>query len=46
VIEVESLTLSRSLPPIIGAFMRPIITHIARETLERTLTSIRGRFAS
>lgn len=46
VIEVESLTLSRSLPPVIGAFMKPIITHIARETLGRTLTSIRGRFAS
>jgi len=45
VIEVESLTLSRPLPPIIGAFMRPIITHIARETLERTLISIRARFA-
>ena len=46
VIEVESLTLSRTLPPIIGALMKPIITHIARETLDRTLTSIRGRFAS
>lgn len=46
VIEVESLTLSRTLPPIIGPLMRPIITHIAKETLARTLTSIRARFAS
>ena len=46
VIEMESLTLSRTLPPIIGALMKPIITHIARETLDRTLISIRGRFAS
>lgn len=44
-IEIESLTLSRDLPPIIGHLMRPIVTSTARESMTRTLASVRARFA-
>jgi hypothetical protein len=44
VIEVESVTLSRELPLLLRPVARPIINHIARETLARTLQSIRARF--
>lgn len=45
IVEVESLTLSRDLPPIIGALIRPIINSTARESMTRTLASMRARFA-
>ena len=45
VIEIESLTLSRDLPPIIGTLIRPIVTSTARESMARTLASVRARFA-
>jgi hypothetical protein len=43
-VEIESLTLSRDLPPIIGPLIRPIITSTARESMARTLASVRARF--
>jgi putative flippase GtrA len=43
-VEVESLTLSRDLPAIIGALIRPIVNSTARESMTRTLASVRARF--
>lgn len=43
-VEVESLTLSRDMPPIIGPLIRPIINSTARESMTRTLASVRARF--
>jgi putative flippase GtrA len=45
-VEVESLTLSRDLPAIIGPIIRPIVNSTARESMSRTLASVRARFAS
>jgi hypothetical protein len=45
-VEIESLTLSRSLPAIIGALIRPIVNSTARESMSRTLSSVRARFTS
>lgn len=45
-VEIESLTLSRNLPAIIGALIRPIVNSTARESMTRTLASVRARFAS
>jgi putative flippase GtrA len=44
-VEIESLTLSRNLPAIIGPLIRPIVTSTARESMTRTLASVRARFA-
>jgi len=44
-VEIESVTLSRSLPPIIGSLIRPIVNNTARESMTRTLAGIRARFA-
>ncbi|HYE89118.1 MAG TPA: GtrA family protein [Vicinamibacterales bacterium] len=44
-VEVESLTLSRDLPAIVGPLISPIITSTAKESMTRTLTSVRSRFA-
>jgi len=44
-VEIESLTLSREMPFLLKPIAGPIITHIARETLARTLESVRARFA-
>jgi putative flippase GtrA len=44
-VEIESLTLSRSLPAIIGPLIRPIVNSTARESMTRTLASVRARFA-
>jgi len=43
-VEIESLTLSRQMPFLLKPIAGPIITHIARETLARTLESVRARF--
>jgi len=43
-VQVESLTLSRDLPAIIGPLIRPIVTGIAKETMARSLASVRARF--
>ena len=45
-VEVESLTLSRDLPAIIGPLIRPIVNSTARESMTRTLASVRARFMS
>ncbi len=44
-VECESLTLSRGVPAILALFVKPIITGVARESMERTLSSMRDRFA-
>jgi putative flippase GtrA len=44
-VEIESLTLSRTLPAIIGPLIRPIVNSTARESMTRTLSSVRARFA-
>ena len=44
-VEMESLTLSRDLPWGVGTVVRPLIDRVARESLVRTLTSMRVRFA-
>lgn len=43
-VEIESLTLSRNLPAIIGPLIRPIVNSTARESMTRTLASVRARF--
>jgi len=43
-VEIESLTLSRDLPPIVGPLIRPIVNSTARESMTRTLASVRARF--
>jgi hypothetical protein len=44
-VEVESLTLSRGLPPLVGPLVRPIVNSTARESITRTLASLRARFS-
>ena len=44
VVEVESLSLSRDLPPIIGPLIRPIVSGVARDSISRTLVALRARF--
>ncbi len=43
-VECESISLSRSLPASLEVFIRPIIDMVARESMERTLVSMRERF--
>lgn len=43
IIECESITLSRGIPFLLGAMVRPVIKSIARESLQRTLESLRRR---
>ena len=45
-VEIESLTLSRDLPAIIGSLIRPIVNSTARESMSRTRPSVRARFAA
>jgi len=45
-VECESLTLSRGVPLILTPFVKPIISGVARESMKRTLTSMRDRFAT
>ena len=42
-IEVESLTLSRDVPRIIGPLVAPVVNSTARESLSTTLASVRAR---
>ena len=46
ILELESLTLSRSIPLGLGRFVEPIIDRIARESMTRTLTSMRQLYAA
>ena len=43
-VECESLTLSRSIPALISLFVRPLVEGVARESMNRTLRSMRERF--
>jgi hypothetical protein len=43
IIELESLTLSRDIPAVVKFIAGPIIDAIARESMTRTLESVRGR---
>jgi len=44
-VELESLTLSREVPWGVGAVVRPLVDQVARESMTRTLTALRDRFA-
>ncbi len=44
IVELESLTLSRGVPWGVGAVVRPLVDQVARESLTRTLVSLRARF--
>jgi hypothetical protein len=46
IVEVESLTLSRNLPFLFTPFLRPVVNSTARDSITRTLTSMRLRFVS
>jgi hypothetical protein len=43
IVECESVSMSRSIPAVLRYLVNPIIGDVARESLERTLTSIRGQ---
>jgi len=43
IVECESMTLSRSIPFLLAPMARPIINSIARESIQRTLISLRER---
>jgi putative flippase GtrA len=45
IVECESLTLSRSVPSLLEPMIRPLINRVARESMNRTLASMRGRMA-
>lgn len=42
-VECESISLSRTIPSFLAVMVRPIIDRIARESMERTLASMRDR---
>jgi putative flippase GtrA len=43
IVECESISLSRSIPSLLEFLVRPIIDSVARESMERTLASLRDR---
>jgi hypothetical protein len=43
IVECESISLSRSVPPALEPLVRPLVDMVARESMERTLESLRGR---
>jgi hypothetical protein len=45
IVEIESLTLSRGIPRGLGIAATPLIDRIARESMTRTLASIRDLYA-
>lgn len=45
VVEMESMTLSRDVPWGAGTIVRPLIDRVARESVLRTMTAMRARFA-
>jgi hypothetical protein len=46
IIECESITLSRSIPSFLEILIRPVIRDIAKESMQRTLQSLRVRLAA
>ncbi len=45
IVECESITLSRSVPFLLGHIVRPLINSTARESMQRTLRSMRARLS-
>ena len=45
-VECESLTLSRGVPAILAPFIKPMINGVAKESMQRTLSAMRDRFAT
>ena len=45
IVECESITLSRSIPAVIKYFVNPLIKKVARESMNRTLDSMRNRLS-
>ena len=45
IVELESLTLSRSVPLGLAAVVQPIIDRVARESIDRTLENVRHTYA-
>ena len=43
IVECESMTLSRSIPAVLEYMVRPLISSVARESMRRTLESMRTR---
>lgn len=43
IVELESITLSRSIPAVFRVLVQPIINKVAHESMERTLASMRTR---
>jgi hypothetical protein len=46
IVECESISLSRAVPSLLAATLRPLIDHVARGSMERTLKSMRVRFTN
>jgi len=46
IVECESISLSRSIPALLEFIARPIINSVAKESMQRTLTSLRDRIVS
>lgn len=46
IVDLESVTLSRSVPLGLGALVRPMINRVARESMTRTLEHIRHTYAA
>jgi hypothetical protein len=44
--ECESITLSRDIPTVVRFVVRPLVERAARESMTRTLVSLRARFSS
>jgi len=44
-VECETITLSRAIPFLLEGLTRPIINNVAGESMERTLSELRGRMA-
>jgi hypothetical protein len=44
--ECESITLSRSIPAVVRFVVRPLVERTARESMTRTLVSLRARFSN
>ena len=45
-VECESITLSRSIPSLVRWMVKPLVESAARESMERTLTSLRERLVA
>lgn len=46
IVELESLTLSRDIPFVFRPLVRPLVDRVARESIRRTLESLRTRFTA